>query len=43
MAAWFLRRCEDGTDRTYAYLLVDHLRWLERSVPAALAVSRVYA
>src|SRR5258708_28643183 len=25
----FLRRCEGGTDRTYAYLLVDHLRWLE--------------
>jgi hypothetical protein len=25
----FLRRCAGGTDRTYAYLLVDHLRWLE--------------
>jgi integrase len=25
----FLRRCEAGTCRTYAYLLVDHLRWLE--------------
>jgi hypothetical protein len=25
----FLRECEGGTDRTYAYLLVDHLRWLE--------------
>ena len=25
----FLRRCESGTDRTYAYVLVDHLRWLE--------------
>ncbi len=25
----FLRRCEGGTDRTYAYVLVDHLRWLE--------------
>jgi len=24
-----LRRCEGGTDRTYAYVLVDHLRWLE--------------
>ena len=24
----FLRRCQGGTDRTYAYLLVDHLRWL---------------
>lgn len=25
----FLRTLEPGTDRTYAYLLVDHLRWLE--------------
>jgi hypothetical protein len=25
----FLRTREPGTDRTYAYLLVDHLRWLE--------------
>ncbi|MBX7131470.1 MAG: tyrosine-type recombinase/integrase [Fimbriimonadaceae bacterium] len=25
----FLRTCAGGTDRTYAYLLVDHLRWLE--------------
>jgi hypothetical protein len=25
----FLRRREGGTDRTYAYVLVDHLRWLE--------------
>jgi integrase len=25
----FLRRRAGGTDRTYAYLLVDHLRWLE--------------
>ena len=25
----FLRRRRGGTDRTYAYLLVDHLRWLE--------------
>ncbi|WP_187365640.1 hypothetical protein [Trebonia kvetii] len=24
-----LRQCEGGTDRTYAYLLVDHLRWPE--------------
>jgi integrase len=24
----FLRRCQGGTDRTYAYLLLDHLRWL---------------
>lgn len=24
----FLRACGAGTDRTYAYVLVDHLRWL---------------
>lgn len=24
----FLRTCGAGTDRTYAYVLVDHLRWL---------------
>lgn len=24
----FLRTCRAGTDRTYAYVLVDHLRWL---------------
>ncbi|WP_393096907.1 hypothetical protein [Streptomyces sp. LN325] len=24
----FLRTCAAGTDRTYAYVLVDHLRWL---------------
>lgn len=24
----FLRTCDTGTGRTYAYLLVDHLRWL---------------
>ncbi|MFJ7062620.1 tyrosine-type recombinase/integrase [Streptomyces microflavus] len=24
----FLRSCRAGTDRTYAYVLVDHLRWL---------------
>jgi len=24
----FLRSCRAGTNRTYAYLLVDHLRWL---------------
>ncbi|MEV6002166.1 hypothetical protein AB0M25_23550 [Streptomyces griseomycini] len=24
----FLRTCRTGTDRTYAYVLVDHLRWL---------------
>jgi hypothetical protein len=28
LADSFLRRCNDGTDRSYAYLLVDHLRWL---------------
>jgi hypothetical protein len=26
----FLGTLEPGTSRTYAYLLVDHLRWLER-------------
>ncbi len=35
----FLRTHDgSGTQRTYAYLLVDHLRWLERE---ALAVERV--
>jgi hypothetical protein len=29
VADGFLRRCAGGTDRTYAYLLVDHLRWLQ--------------
>lgn len=29
MADGLLRSCRGGTDRTYAYLLVDHLRWLE--------------
>jgi integrase len=29
VADGFLRTREGGTDRTYAYLLVDHLRWLE--------------
>jgi len=29
LADRFLRTCAGGTDRTYAYLLVDHLRWLE--------------
>lgn len=28
LADGFLRAREGGTDRTYAYLLVDHLRWL---------------
>jgi hypothetical protein len=27
IADGFLRSCAGGTDRTYAYLLVDHLRW----------------
>jgi hypothetical protein len=35
----FLRTYEgSGTQRTYAFLLVDHLRWLERE---ALALDRV--
>lgn len=36
----FLRALEPGTSRTYAYLLVDHLRWLERErlSPAAVAL-----
>ena len=29
LAEGFLRTCNGGTDRAYAYLLVDHLRWLE--------------
>ncbi len=29
LADGLLRTCNGGTDRTYAYLLVDHLRWLE--------------
>lgn len=29
MVDGFLRGCQGGTARTYAYLLVDHLRWLE--------------
>lgn len=29
IADGFLRTCAGGTDRTYAYLLVDHLRWLQ--------------
>lgn len=35
----FLRTCEPGTDRTYAYLLVDHLRWLERECLSLGSVS----
>jgi hypothetical protein len=35
----FLRTLEPGTDRTYAYLLVDHLRWLERECLALDVVS----
>jgi hypothetical protein len=29
LADGFLRAKEGGTDRTYSYLLVDHVRWLE--------------
>ncbi|NGX08687.1 integrase [Mycobacteroides franklinii] len=29
VAAGFLRGCSAGTSRTYAYLLLDHVRWLE--------------
>ncbi|MCA1704684.1 MAG: tyrosine-type recombinase/integrase [Actinobacteria bacterium] len=35
----FLRTLEPGTLRTYAYLLVDHLRWLERECLSLVAVS----
>lgn len=35
----FLRTLEPGTDRTYAYLLVDHLRWLENECLALATVS----
>ena len=36
----FLRGYEgSGTQRTYAYLLLDHLRWLEREALAPAAVS----
>lgn len=35
----FLRTLESGTDRTYAYLLVDHLRWLEHECVALENVS----
>lgn len=37
----YLRRYdgEPGTQRTYAFLLVDHLRWLEREALALDAVS----
>ncbi|MGH3802093.1 MAG: tyrosine-type recombinase/integrase [Pseudonocardiaceae bacterium] len=35
----FLRTLEPGTDRTYAYLLVDHLRWVERECLALGVVS----
>lgn len=35
----FLRTLEAGTDRTYAYLLVDHLRWLEHECLSLDAVS----
>ncbi|MEU0340688.1 tyrosine-type recombinase/integrase [Streptomyces bobili] len=32
LADAYLRTCTAGTARTYAYLLVDHLRWLECEV-----------
>ncbi|OLZ43170.1 integrase [Amycolatopsis coloradensis] len=35
----FLRMLEPGTSRTYAYLLVDHLRWLEREQLSLSAVA----
>jgi integrase len=35
----FLRGCSGGTDRTYAYLLVDHLRWLVQEGLSIEAVS----
>ncbi|MFB9678343.1 tyrosine-type recombinase/integrase [Streptosporangium vulgare] len=35
----FLRGLSGGTDRTYAYLLVDHLRWLESEGLTVEAVS----
>lgn len=35
----FLRELEPGTARTYAYLLVDHLRWLDRECLELNAVS----
>jgi hypothetical protein len=35
----FLRTLEPGTCRTYAYLLVDHLRWLRRECLPLAAVS----
>jgi hypothetical protein len=38
MPDWFLRGCEGGANRTYAYLLLDHLRWL---VAEGLATERV--
>lgn len=40
LADGFLRQCCGGTDRTYAYLLVDHLRWLEFEglVPASVSL-----
>jgi integrase len=35
----FLRQFSYGTQRTYAYLLVDHLRWLDRECLALGSVS----
>lgn len=39
LADGFLRQCRGGTDRTYAYLLVDHLRWLKFEGLAAESVT----
>jgi integrase len=35
----FLRQFSTGTQRTYAYLLVDHLRWLDRECLSLATVS----
>lgn len=41
LADRFLRTCNGGTDRAYAYLLVDHLRWMESEslVPERVTMS----
>ena len=40
LAEGFLRACNGGTDRAYAYLLVDHLRWLEFESQSPAAIAR---
>jgi len=35
----FLRTCEPGTSRTYAYQLADHLRWLAFEALSAATVT----